>query len=120
DQLPIADKAQRKRRATVRAKVLQHGDVAVLAPEQHHFFIADRAAKRLSREFVRRAGHIPSVFQKHSDSLPGARARQGSVTYESGLGQAGRPARRIRLPPSTCDIACWFCMAILRLRLAMR
>jgi hypothetical protein len=65
-QVAVTDKAQRQRRAAVRAEILDRGDLAFLAAIKHDFFAADLAAQRFSVDLVGRAGHVPGVLREHA------------------------------------------------------
>jgi hypothetical protein len=75
-----ADAAERKRRAAVRAEVLERGDRAALAAKQHHAVAADRATERRTGDLVGRAGDVPGVANVHATSVARA-ARRASVAY---------------------------------------
>ncbi len=65
DQHAVLDEAQRQRRATVRAEILEGRHAAVLASVENHRLVADASAERLAGQFVGGAGHVPGVLRKH-------------------------------------------------------
>ena len=104
DAAVFAYRAERQRRAAVRAEVLERRDRAALGAEQHHAVAADRAAERLRGDLVGGAGDVPGVFQiqghrrlsedgtmRHA-TIVGSRPRGRRARATSPAAAARRPA----------------------------
>ena len=106
DAAVLAHRAERQRRAAVRAEVLQRRDRAALGAEQHHAVAADGAAERPVGDLVGRAGDVPGVLQigGHAGFLEARAARRRADGRHSGA--CGRLAQgREALRGSPLDAA---------------